>query len=123
MTAPTLGSARTRFPPHDFRSHQSPSSPEEPRLHLCVRVTKIKGGDCGGGGEKKNCSLQERQRRRTNNKGGKKQSPVIAFAIKQSAGDSKCTGEEVGLGGAVRRKVGGGVGALPTSQGRWNHPV
>lgn len=66
-----------------------------------------KGGD-GGGGEKKTV-LFKKDRGAEQTTKGEKQSPVIAFAIKQSAGDSKCTVEGLGLGGAVGRAVGGGA--------------
>lgn len=56
-----------------------------------------KGGNGGGGGSrgKKKTVLFKKDRGDEQTTKGEKQSPVIAFAIKQSAGDSKCTVEGV----------------------------
>lgn len=90
---------------------------------MCSCHENKEGDDGGGGGEKKTVLFKKDRGAEQTTKGEKKQSPVIAFAIKQSAGDSKCTVEGMGFGGAAGKGGGGRGSTLPTSQGRWNHPA
>lgn len=82
-----------------------------------------KGGDGGGGGEKKTVLFKKDREAPNKQQRGKKQSPVIAFAIRQSVGDSKCTAGGVGRGQGWERREGGvGGGGHAANQSRTLEP-